>query len=949
MKYVELMILLPCHSLEDFPLYHEGEEAEGLLAAWSALWHPALIASAGRLPSWARADGPPEQVANKLLVIPKASDSLLLAGWPTRAKNEGACVVRKLTKRAEIVQAALASLDDQGGPIDPDLAADFLALGYVYLMLNLLTRQLRQFSNLDEIHLQNEVVSAAASAQRGNVEEARGHLKNCFDVLLEARERMYAAEAYFLDFCLVADTTLGEPLKAELERATPVNFLLTGRVLERLAEQDRNTLERLKTAWADGRIGLLGGDWDERDLPFQALESILWGFQQGREVFSSLLGNTPTIYARRRYGLGTQLPRVLAGLGYAGAAHFTLDDGHFPKGEQSKGRWEGLDGAALDALGRLPLEAQKPSCFLNLPEKLGETMDLDFVATLCFAHWPGDACEWYDDLRRMVRYAPVLGRFLTVEEYFRKTESPSQNTKHLADAYRSPYLKQAIRRKRENGLSRYLDHTRRQLQWAAGATLDAIAGALLELRPEFDVQAAANELRRQLESSAGPADDPPPADLDARLTDYVAQAAQRWAAALPRSTSGTAGGFLLVNPLSFSRRLTLDLPGLTYLPAAQTPIRAAQKTKQSVALVVDVPALGYVWIPKTGKDAPQPKLPKPLAEDLLLRNEFFEVYVDKYTGAIRAIHDYESRGNRLSQQIAFRLPAGARPQVGDTWKDPHEGAEYSVMAADSVTTTAHGTAFGELVSRGRLLDKEGKELAKFRQVLRLWRGSRFLSIDLTLEPNEVPKADPWNSYYAMRLAWNDEAGDVFVGTPAGRLPTNAKKLEAPLFVETRWGEKNMVLLAGGLPLHLRCGLRMLDTLLQVKGESRQNFRLAVGLDVEQPYQAALNFLAPAPVVSDAGRMPTAGASSWLFHLDRKNVLVTSWEPLSDGDRLTGLRIRIQELAGREGAAKLRCFRAPGKAQKTNFLGQPSADLTVTDDAVEIPLQAYEWAQVELAW
>ena len=41
MNYTDLTVLLPCHSLEDFPLYHEGAEADGLLAAWSALWHPA--------------------------------------------------------------------------------------------------------------------------------------------------------------------------------------------------------------------------------------------------------------------------------------------------------------------------------------------------------------------------------------------------------------------------------------------------------------------------------------------------------------------------------------------------------------------------------------------------------------------------------------------------------------------------------------------------------------------------------------------------------------------------------------------------------------------------------------------------------------------------------------------------------------------------------------------
>ena len=50
MSYQQLIILLPCHSLEDFPVHHEGDDAAGLLAGWSALWHPQLIASAHTIP-----------------------------------------------------------------------------------------------------------------------------------------------------------------------------------------------------------------------------------------------------------------------------------------------------------------------------------------------------------------------------------------------------------------------------------------------------------------------------------------------------------------------------------------------------------------------------------------------------------------------------------------------------------------------------------------------------------------------------------------------------------------------------------------------------------------------------------------------------------------------------------------------------------------------------------
>ena len=46
MKFDRLVALLPCQSLEDFDLERQEEDAEQLLSAWSALWHPALLAAA---------------------------------------------------------------------------------------------------------------------------------------------------------------------------------------------------------------------------------------------------------------------------------------------------------------------------------------------------------------------------------------------------------------------------------------------------------------------------------------------------------------------------------------------------------------------------------------------------------------------------------------------------------------------------------------------------------------------------------------------------------------------------------------------------------------------------------------------------------------------------------------------------------------------------------------
>jgi len=65
-----LAILLPCHSLEDFPVHYRGAEADDLLTAWTVLWHPLLIAAAGQAPTWYRADSPPDDLAGAIVAIP---------------------------------------------------------------------------------------------------------------------------------------------------------------------------------------------------------------------------------------------------------------------------------------------------------------------------------------------------------------------------------------------------------------------------------------------------------------------------------------------------------------------------------------------------------------------------------------------------------------------------------------------------------------------------------------------------------------------------------------------------------------------------------------------------------------------------------------------------------------------------------------------------------------
>ncbi|MFV1964680.1 MAG: hypothetical protein ACC628_04610 [Pirellulaceae bacterium] len=433
MKFQELIILLPCHSLEDFPQHHEGDAADGLLACWTSLWHPALLAAADSAPVWHRSDDPPQDLSERLIVVPSVSESDLPTGFDRRAQEENAVVIRGERDRRSILSRALRELDGGDASVDKQRAEDFLALGFCFLQTQILTRQMRYSSSLDEVHFNSQLVAAAKAVVSGEVETGQEKLAACFDLLAEERDHYYAVDAFVLDVTLVAANTLGTALRKELETATAANVLLSGELLRTMADQDPETLAALKTALAEGRASLIGGEDVERCLPLMSCESILAELKRGQAVFESLLDRRVDVFGRRRFGLSPLLPQILSKLGYRAACHATMDAGRTPEGSQIKTRWEGVDGSALDALAKAPLDANQPEVFLSFGSKLGESMDMDHVATLWLAHWPGHASTWYEDLKRCAHYGTALGRFMAVDAYFEETYVPGHSDRFTAD------------------------------------------------------------------------------------------------------------------------------------------------------------------------------------------------------------------------------------------------------------------------------------------------------------------------------------------------------------------------------------------------------------------------------------------------------------------------------------------------------------------------------------
>lgn len=850
------------------------------------------------------------------MILPTTHGCDLPSGYAAKVKQGGGILLRKMKTREELVAAALDALPEAEKAAKPVLVDAFYALGMVYLWTELLTRRMRYMSLLDEVRFQSAVTAASTASVRGDEVTTRTELDNALDQLLQSRNHFYPVDCFLLDFTLVVPSVAGEVLRTQLRTELPTTLLMSGETLGMIAAQEPETLQLIRDGIAAGRITVGGGCQSEGEWPFDSVEAILADLSAGEATWRNHLDQAPKFFFRRRAGLTPILPNVLHGLGYRAAIHVTLDEGRFPTGQRSKTGWEGLGHHSIDAIARVPLDAQDPAPMLSLPEKFGETMDYDQVASLAFVHWPGQVSPAYGDLCRALKTIPVLGKFVTLQQYFDETSSPSEFQEFLPDQYRTPYLLQDVIRQRENPVTRFQSVESAELKQQTNASLRALAGTL----------------------SSVSVSDQPLVELSKSLSTKI----------ISRDTS-----LLLVNPQNGRWRTGIELPREVPTPAVGGAILAVDGASEPRRSVVEIPPLGFAWVAKSDVPPSEPKksgwglfkkappAPQPIAVEHTLVNEHLIVAMNRESGGIQAIRIPNKRGNRLSQQVGFRLGNTA---TSDGWDDT---PSYTRMVADELKITTASTVLGEFTSCGRLLDDNEQVVAKFTQVTRLWAGSSVVEIDLTLDPVTLPKADPWNSYYALRWAWSDELLELYRDVHETRHRTDAKRLESPRFVEIASEVERTTLLVNELPYHQRTGYRMLDTLLITRGETARRFRVGIGVDLPNPAIAARQFAAPAPQL--VAIATPASASGWLLHVDARQVLVTALEPLTENARVVGLRCRLLETGGLAGPVRISAVRPLISAQRRLWNDEPLGELTIAEGKAEISLAAYDWTEVTARW
>jgi hypothetical protein len=927
----ELILLSPYRLPTHNTLYLGDDEVAAFLNGLAALWHPAALLGAASPPRVGSPYDYEQPAAGHVYAVPDNPPLMLPDDWEERVRAAGArlfrCTADRAATLANLAEALRNPPPAEGEPDPtallaqpPERVAPFFGIGLGYAVIEALFEAMSHESVLAASDLWLDVRAAVASLTGHDPDAPRRHLQAAADRLLAAREVVYPVTIHLIDLVLAEERSPESPWPAALDKGQPLNVIACGSFLEKLSREQPERLHALREALTAERAELCGGVYLEREDPLLPLESQMWNLTKGLAVSRAAAGADVKVFARRRFGFHPQLPLWLQAAGISRALLVSFDEAVLPAHRSPVISWPSPDGKQVDAFTRTPHPADSPQTWFHLAYHLHQTIMQDQAATLALLHRGKPAPAWYEDAVELARFCPVLGRWTTLSKYFDEVLPGEYASAASADEFHGEFLverapptdgasysepplaqRPAPVPHPISGFARQL-RLRRRLDTCL--TLAALYRGLARTDALPNCAATLSALEDRLESGeAGAAEE---------LNDLLKKVGEALAGRLVARGPENRPGFLVLNPCSFKRRVLAELPGVSAPLPLGGPLKACQVENNTAHAVVEVPALGFAWLPATPAPgtAVAPGRMR-LADDRCVRNEFFEAEVDPQTGGLRSIRDHKTRIGRIGQQLVFN--------------------PGSTMRAKQVQTTSVGPALGEIVSEGALLDPQDQVLATFRQRLRAWIGRPVLDLRIELFPAAVPEGYPWHAYYAARFAWRDERALLLRGVNGSAEVTSHTRPQTPDFLEVRWAKQNVVLFPGGLPFHQRHGGRMIDVLLVCPGETAQVFELAIGLDRDYPMQTALGLVTPAPAVPVDRGPPHVGQEGWLFHLDAPNLLLSSLRPAPDAAH--ALAARLLECGGHAMTAELRCVRDPSRAALTDARGNTLSELPTHGDAV----------------
>jgi hypothetical protein len=943
MSLRQLHLLSPYRMPTTYPLQLSGDEAASWLNGYLALWHPAALALGGQAPIVSNTYDHDTPGPGYVYCVPQGPHLYQPDDWAERVAAAHAVKFAATSDRAESIKLLKEALRDsnQAGPLidaPDDTVRLFAALGIGYLLVDSLFDAMDHEKLLDPLAFWADVSAAVEALASGGSQPPDAepvsfevHLKAAAEKLQVAREQLFSGSLYWLDFALVNPKELGAAWPDSLQKNVPLTLLAAGEDLERLAEQEPERFAELKSKIIPGlppSVDIACGSYRERDEAFLPFESQLWNLREARRTVKTLFDVDALSYARQKSAYHPQLPSWLHHLGFKHAVLVSFDSATIPSLRGTAANWPGPDGKAVDAFTRSPLPAHDPHTFFNLVYHLREAVSQDAAPTIAFIHKGQPPFDAYRDLLALADLGPVLGNWIGLSRYFTDAVTGDYIGSQSADDFFADYLDDRVTNgHRPDAVSAYPRHLRLRRRLDSAFTLAALHTHLTpndaaDLKPLEKLETEIELRGVELPEAATDA-------LSEALTVQEDAIAKRLAERL-QGRAEPRPGFMILNPCSFTRRAALELDGARGALPLGDAIKASEFENGVSRVVVEVPPLGYVWIPRDGSGSGSTKHKFRTAEGLTVRNEFFEADVDAATGSLRSFRDYRTRVTRFGHQLVFN--PGSKPKV------------------TSIKVTNAGTALGEIVSEGELIGGQDEVLATFRQRYRAWVGRPVLELKIELDIKHEPTGYPWHGYYGARFGWRDDRGVLFRGVNGQNTQTGYTRPVSPDYLEVRFGAERSFLFTGGLPFIQRHGSRMADVILVPEGEKARSFELLLSLDRELPMQTAAGWVSPTPVVPTEKGPPAAGAVNWLGHVDMPSLILTSLRPCAAGEGMNRAVVgQFLETSGFGGTAEFRFVRDANQVSLVDCMGEPVQPLTMNGDAIPLDYSAGETLRVKAEW
>lgn len=977
--FTEISVLIPGYSVDDLSSDLAEAEASSLWNAISCAWHPRLLAQTSATPSLQNAETHESYSGKRVILVPTASESWMPHEWRESLSSQDHIVLDSCTEREEWLQAledaiALPTPDQSSEPIpevqEPILREDFLALGATVTMLQLISRRRHHYVDPDTFLLEREVRAAAEAACIGDRETTQKHLQACFDHLLDIREQVYPQDFCIVDICLAGAEDPPESLVSLLDTEVPVNLMVSAREILRLTEGSPAVPELLKREFEAGRLELLSGHDIETRTTLGSMASLIRDLRRGLQMLQDRLGIPVRHWARRRFGLTAGLPAVLQLLGFRSALHVALDDGLYPDKERGQYDWASPGGAIVAASSRIPLAIDSAAGFQRLADVSSESMAEDHIGVLFLARLAQIRTPWLQVLQRAAAYAPVLGKFVTMETLCELSEGARPSERTSASEYLSPALIHSSVLRTESPVSGPARLRQLQQQLESCRSLVAM-GRLIKVSEQglsfddmlldVDQRLADLELRQLEQPEPGESADDHRSGIEQAadsanriLSTLQRQLAEVLAERIPTTAADTRG-LLLTNPLPFSRVCDVLWPNDWQDPEDfGDAVEAAERGTHGLRMLVRTPPGGFVWLHECTNGGKAQKLTEagrrepPLAESLVLRNRHFEVTLSQRTGGIAQVTWHGRRGNRLSQHCSLRFEREVRCGE-DEYGDPIK-TNYAMPRLVSSRVVAAGTVFASVETETEILSPEdGAVLGRIVQTTELDRVRPSLRIRVQLRDLKDPvKGNPWLAGWCSRFAWENQASSITRSALGQAAGFRMERIESPDYVEVADGDHRMVIVAEGRPWFRKSGSHMLDAILVCESETSREFSFRVDFDEPHPLRTAEEDFCPVVALQTSGKLPGAMKQSWILGLSQRSVQLVSAEYQQSETEGGIMRVILSETEGWSGNCYLRTARAA--TQATLCSADPAAvnaSLAISDRGVCVPMTGRQVREIEL--